>query len=161
MTNKSNKVDWHISMKHGLRRALTNSSLDRLMEATEKAKAKVRARGEHAFHVIKNLFYRGLAKNQAQLFLAVRACQSGARAATNARPPGGGCVLNMEIARKTAKTEQKDIESRSFPDPFACFIDCIGISSTLPRRTPASNRLFTYQFIAVTDTDTGGAFRIV
>ena len=71
---EATNVDWHIAMKRGLRRTLSNSPLDRLIEATEKAKAKVRARGEHAFHVIKNLFghrkvrYRGLAKNEAQLF---------------------------------------------------------------------------------------------
>ena len=40
----------------------------------EKAKAQVRARVEHPFHIIKNLFkhrkvrYRGLAKNTAQLY---------------------------------------------------------------------------------------------
>ncbi|MCC5810413.1 MAG: IS5 family transposase [Ectothiorhodospiraceae bacterium] len=67
-------VSWHIAMKRGQRRALTTSSLDRLRDAAEKAKAKVRARGEHAFHVVKNLFghrkvrYRGIAKNEAQLF---------------------------------------------------------------------------------------------
>ncbi len=40
----------------------------------EKTKASIRAKVEHQFHVIKNLFgyrkarYKGLAKNQAQLF---------------------------------------------------------------------------------------------
>jgi len=72
--NQNAHVDWHIAMKRGRRRALTSGALDRLREATEKAKAKIRARGEHAFHVVKNLFghrkvrYRGLAKNEAQLF---------------------------------------------------------------------------------------------
>jgi transposase, IS5 family len=72
--NQEAYIDWHIAMKRGRRRALTNGALDRLREATEKAKAKIRARGEHAFHVVKNLFghrkvrYRGLAKNEAQLF---------------------------------------------------------------------------------------------
>ena len=67
-------VNWHIAMKRGQRRALTTASLDRLREAAEQTKAKVRARGEHAFHVIKNHFghrkvrYRGLAKNEAHLF---------------------------------------------------------------------------------------------
>jgi len=67
-------VDWHIAMERRQRRALTGSRFDRLIDATEKPKAKVRARGEHAFHVIKNLFghrkvrYRGQAKNEAQLF---------------------------------------------------------------------------------------------
>ena len=44
-----------------------------LTQMFEKAKAQVRARVEHPFHIIKNLFkhrktrYRGLAKNTAQL----------------------------------------------------------------------------------------------
>ncbi|QIT54471.1 transposase [Aquisalimonas sp. 2447] len=67
-------MDWHVAMNRGQRRALTKSSLDRMREATETAKAKVRAGGEHAFHVVKNLFghrkvrYRGIAKNEAQLY---------------------------------------------------------------------------------------------
>jgi IS5 family transposase len=46
----------------------------RLQDRLEKLKAGIRAKVEHPFHVIKNLFrhrktrYRGLAKNEAQLF---------------------------------------------------------------------------------------------
>ena len=67
-------LDWHIAMRRGQRRALTVDRLDQMHKATEQAKARVRARGEHAFHVIKNLFeyrvvrYRGIAKNEAQLY---------------------------------------------------------------------------------------------
>lgn len=45
-----------------------------MLEKLEHLKASVRAKVEHPFHVIKNLFrhrktrYRGLAKNTAQLF---------------------------------------------------------------------------------------------
>ncbi|MGP9536283.1 transposase, partial [Halomonas sp. AOP42-E1-30] len=45
-----------------------------LLLAFEKTKASIRAKVEHPFHVIKNLFgyrkvrYKGLTKNQAQLF---------------------------------------------------------------------------------------------
>ena len=45
-----------------------------LLLAIEKAKASIRAKVEHPFHVIKNLFgyrkvrYKGLAKKRAQLF---------------------------------------------------------------------------------------------
>ena len=52
-------------MKAGPRKAMTKE--------LEKLKAQVRARVEHPFHVVKNLFgyrktrYRGLAKNAAQL----------------------------------------------------------------------------------------------
>ena len=45
-----------------------------LVVALERTKAQIRARVEHPFHVVKNLFrhrkvqYKGLAKNTAQLF---------------------------------------------------------------------------------------------
>ena len=45
-----------------------------MMERYEKLKASIRAKVEHPFHVVNNLFkhrkarYRGLAKNEAQLF---------------------------------------------------------------------------------------------
>jgi IS5 family transposase len=45
-----------------------------IRRALERIKAQVRARVEHPFHVVKNLFhhrktrYKGLAKNAAQLF---------------------------------------------------------------------------------------------
>jgi len=66
-------VDWHVAMKPGKRRALGTTRLDRLREKIERLKAQVRARGEHAFRVVKRQFgylkvrYRGLAKNTAQL----------------------------------------------------------------------------------------------
>src|SRR5215510_10042004 len=62
-------VDWHVAMKPGKRRALGKTRLDRLYEKIERLKAQVRARGEHAFRVVKRQFgyvkvrYRGLAKN--------------------------------------------------------------------------------------------------
>ena len=46
----------------------------KLLEQAEQLKASVRAKVEHPFHVVKNLFrhkkvrYKGLAKNKAQLF---------------------------------------------------------------------------------------------
>lgn len=67
--------EWHVSMMPSKRRALdtANSKLASLKEQVEKIKASVRAKVEHPFHVVKNLFrhrklrYRGLAKNTAQL----------------------------------------------------------------------------------------------
>ncbi|SEO57687.1 transposase, IS5 family [Aquisalimonas asiatica] len=61
-------VDWHIAMKRGQRRMLANSAVDWLRYATEKVKVRVPARGEHSFHVVKNLLghrkvrYRSIAK---------------------------------------------------------------------------------------------------
>ena len=53
--------------------ALRNTAAGRLRDRIEHLKAQVRARGEHAFRVIKRQFgyvkvrYRGLTKNTAQL----------------------------------------------------------------------------------------------
>jgi IS5 family transposase len=72
--NAGKMVTWHIAMKRSVRKALKKNPLGRVKEKLEKAKASVRAKVEHPFHVLKNLFrhrktrYRGLAKNTAQLF---------------------------------------------------------------------------------------------
>jgi transposase, IS5 family len=72
--NRTPKVTWRVAMKRSRRKALPDDELGRLFEKLEKAKASIRARVEHPFHVVKNLFkhrktrYRGLAKNEAQLF---------------------------------------------------------------------------------------------
>lgn len=70
----ANRVKWHVAMRRGLRAALPDNETQRLLESCEVIKAKIRARVEHPFHVVKNLFrhrktrYRGLAKNEAQLY---------------------------------------------------------------------------------------------
>jgi IS5 family transposase len=72
--NRETEVSWHVAMKRGKRKALPNDKLGRLQEKLERVKASIRAKVEHPFHVVKNLFrhrktrYRGLAKNEAQLF---------------------------------------------------------------------------------------------
>ena len=65
--------EWHIAMQPGKRRQLSDSELGQMIEKVEKIKASIRAKVEHPFHVVKNLFrhkkarYKGLAKNAAQL----------------------------------------------------------------------------------------------
>ena len=66
---------WHVAMQPGKRRQLDlTRPWARLLEQAEQLKASVRAKVEHPFHVVKNLFkhkkvrYKGLAKNEAQLF---------------------------------------------------------------------------------------------
>uniref|UniRef100_UPI001FC7D2F1 transposase n=1 Tax=Burkholderia cepacia TaxID=292 RepID=UPI001FC7D2F1 len=55
-------------------KALPDGAQKDLMIALERTKAQIRARVEHPFHVVKNLFrhrkvrYKGLLKNTAQLF---------------------------------------------------------------------------------------------
>ena len=72
--NVGKAVTWHVAMKRSKRKALPKNKLGRMTEKLEHLKASVRAKVEHPFHVIKNLFrhrktrYRGLAKNTAQLF---------------------------------------------------------------------------------------------
>ena len=66
---------WHVAMQPGKRRQLgPQCKWARLLEKAEQLKASIQAKVEHPFHVIKNLFrhkkarYKGLAKNEAQLF---------------------------------------------------------------------------------------------
>ncbi|MFZ5779531.1 MAG: IS5 family transposase [Pseudomonadota bacterium] len=66
-------VEWQVAMKPGKRRALRKTKRADCVKRIEHLKAQVRARGEHAFRVIKRQFghlkvrYRGLTKNTAQL----------------------------------------------------------------------------------------------
>jgi transposase, IS5 family len=65
-------VCWNIAVKCSIIKALPKA-LRELVEPMERALAQVRARVEHPFHIVKNLFrrkklrYRGIAKNTAQL----------------------------------------------------------------------------------------------
>jgi transposase, IS5 family len=67
------EVQWHVATKRSKIKAMVEGPRKELWRQFEKAKAQVRAKVEHPFHVIKNLFgfrkvrYRGLAKNTAQL----------------------------------------------------------------------------------------------
>jgi IS5 family transposase len=62
-----------VAMKRSRLKGMAEGPLKVLTQALEKVKAQVRARVEHPFHVVKNLFkhkktrYRGLKKNGAQL----------------------------------------------------------------------------------------------
>ena len=72
--NQGRAVTWHIAMRPGKRRALPDTELGVLLDRLEQVKASIRAKVEHPFHIIKNLFrhrktrYRGMAKNTAQLY---------------------------------------------------------------------------------------------
>ena len=67
-------VNWHVAMRPGKRRALDKDSpMGAILDKLEHVKARIRAKVEHPFRVIKRQFghmkvrYRGLAKNTAQL----------------------------------------------------------------------------------------------
>ena len=72
--NLESPVAWHVAMRRGKRKALPRTVAGELMELLEQVKASVRAKVEHPFHVVKNIFrhrktrYKGLARNTAQLF---------------------------------------------------------------------------------------------
>jgi IS5 family transposase len=67
-------VEWHVAAKRGAIKKMAEGKLKEVVQALERTKAQIRARVEHPFHVVKNLFhhkkarYKGLAKNGAQLF---------------------------------------------------------------------------------------------
>jgi IS5 family transposase len=66
-------VTRHVAEKRGQVKKLAGTPLGELLEKVEHAKASIRAKVEHPFHVVKNLFkhkktrYKGLFKNTAQL----------------------------------------------------------------------------------------------
>jgi IS5 family transposase len=72
--NPCNPVQWEVAMRPGKRKALPDTEIGRLQKRLEQIKASIRAKVEHPFHIVKNIFgmkkvrYKGLAKNTAQLF---------------------------------------------------------------------------------------------
>ena len=71
--NQDTAVTWHIALRPGTRRALPETPLGQLLEKIEYAKARIRAKVEHPFRIVKRQFgyfktrYRGLAKNSGQI----------------------------------------------------------------------------------------------
>ena len=71
--NRGCSARWNVAMKPGRRRALPASKLGTLIGEFEHVKARIRAKVEHPFRVLKRQFgyskvrYRGLVKNTAQI----------------------------------------------------------------------------------------------
>lgn len=67
-------IEWNVAKRRSTITKMAEGTLKELTQALERVKAQVRARVEHPFHVVKNLFqhkktrYKGLAKNKAQLY---------------------------------------------------------------------------------------------
>jgi len=67
------KRTWYVALKRGKIKKMVEGEIKDVTCRIEKLKARVRAKVEHPFHVVKNLFgyrkvrYRGLEKNTAQL----------------------------------------------------------------------------------------------
>ena len=70
---KSGKREWHIAAKRGAVKSIKDAKLKQIVEELETLKARIRARVEHPFRVIKRQFgfmkvrFKGLAKNTAQV----------------------------------------------------------------------------------------------
>jgi IS5 family transposase len=68
-------VEWHIAVKPSKIKKIADETVRGALEKLERAKASIRSKVEHPFHVVKNLFkyrkarYKGIAKNEAQLFM--------------------------------------------------------------------------------------------
>jgi IS5 family transposase len=67
------KRTWYVALRRGKIKKMVEGEIKEVTRRIEKLKAQVRAKVEHPFHVVKNLFgyrkvrYRGLQKNTAQL----------------------------------------------------------------------------------------------
>jgi transposase, IS5 family len=67
-------IEWSVAKRRSTITKMAEGTLKTLTKALERVKAQIRARVEHPFHVVKNLFhykkvrYKGLAKNKAQLY---------------------------------------------------------------------------------------------
>jgi transposase, IS5 family len=67
------QVEWRVALRRSRLKALPAGWVHDLTKAFETLKARLRARVEHPFHIVKNLFrhrkvrYRGIRKNTAQL----------------------------------------------------------------------------------------------
>jgi transposase, IS5 family len=70
---RDRKVEWHIAEKRSVVKALVDATYREAVQTLETLKARLRARVEHPFRVIKRQFgftkvrFRGLAKNTAQI----------------------------------------------------------------------------------------------
>ena len=67
-------INWFVAERRATIEKMVKGRVKTLTIALQRVKAQIRARVEHPFHVIKNLFrhkktrYKGLAKNKAQLY---------------------------------------------------------------------------------------------
>ena len=127
------EVQWYVAAKRGTVKAMAEGRVKELTQMLEKAKAQVRARVEHPFHIIKNLFkhrktrYRGLAKNTAQLhslfalanlFIARRRLL-GRRVCLRRRPTGRILPKTQFVKHRSFNSSPADL-NRVSPKPPNC-----------------------------------------
>ena len=94
-------------------KAMIEVALKDLIGRAERLKVEIRARVEHSFHVVKNLFghrkvrYKGLKKNTAHCFC--RSWQSGDR------PEAAFGRIHPRYARKTGKQPRRRLDCPEGP----------------------------------------------
>jgi IS5 family transposase len=72
---KEKSVTWRVALKRNCVDNMVDETLKNVARHVEHLKARIRARVEHPFHIIKNIFgyrkvaYKGLAKNTARLYV--------------------------------------------------------------------------------------------
>ena len=108
------EANWHVAMRPGKRRVLDKATpMGRVLDELEHVKARIRAKVEHPFRVIKRQFghvearYRGLAKNTAIAHAVctvqpVDGAQANLAGAAGMSAPAAGAK-----ARKQAQSGQK------------------------------------------------------
>jgi hypothetical protein len=94
------------------RRGSRSKPLSDYQRFINQVRSKARARGEHAFHVVKCLWgftkvrYRGLAKNTARLFTAF-ALANLYPLRRRLLPPGRSCLFESDKGLKTSQVDAK------------------------------------------------------
>ena len=117
-------VNWNVAAKRSKIEKMPAGRWKDLTKAVERKKAQIRARVEHPFHVVKNLFghkktrYKGLAKNTAQMFSLF-----GLANLVIAKKPllafqGGQSVLSTQIEPERARDGGHAARNRAQTSPF-------------------------------------------
>jgi hypothetical protein len=122
-------LHWNIADKCGKVKALPEGALKEATKAEETRKAKIRARVEHPFRVVKRQFghvrgrYRGLVKSTAQLMtLFALSSLWMARGlllamAGKLRLPGGKTVHRMENTPQLGSLGERNVDAKSKCSP--------------------------------------------
>jgi hypothetical protein len=142
-------MKWHIAKRRKTLEKLVDGWQKDLVQAYEKLKAQVRARVEHPFHIVKNIFkhkkarYRGLANNNAQLnvlfalsnLYMVRgqlrpSGRSGAKCAGNGLGRGLKCEKRAGLRKASRKFDvTRTKNSRYASEPAELDLFCVSLIS--------------------------------
>lgn len=97
-------IEWSVAKRRKTIVNMAEGTLKTLTQALERVKAQIRAKVEHPYHVVKNLFrhkktrYKGLAKNTAQLYSVFGLANLVIAKRRLMEPARHRCVLSRGIA---------------------------------------------------------------